>query len=138
MSAPAAGRGFRHWGGFVLSGGTAFAVDAGITTALIHWAGLDPFTARLIGIVVAMVVAWLMHRRITFNVSAPPSWREFAKFAAVAWSANLLNYAIYAGILLLWPATLPFAALIASTAVATAFSYTGFRLGVFREPPPPA
>ncbi len=131
-------RSFRHWGGFVLSGGTAFLIDAGITTFLIHVARLDPFSARLIAISIAMVVAWLMHRTITFAVKAPPSLREFMKFAAVAWSANALNYAIYVVILLVWPATWPLAALVASTGVATVASYLGFRLGVFRKPPPPA
>jgi len=92
-------RSFRHWGGFLFSGGTAALVDAGITTALTHWAGRDPFTARLLAIVVAMVVAWLLQRRVTFNVRSAPSWREFGRFAAVAWSANALNYAIYAVIL---------------------------------------
>jgi len=130
-------RSFRHWGGFVLSGGTAAVVDAAITTALIAFAGLDPFTARLLAILVAMVAAWLMHRRITFNVATPPSWREFLRFAAVAWSANALNYVIYAAILLTRPATPPILALIVSTAVTTFFSYAGFRLGVFRQPPPP-
>jgi putative flippase GtrA len=131
-------RSFRHWGGFLLSGGTAALVDAGITTALIHLARLDPFSSRIVAILVAMVVAWLMHRRITFAVTAPPTLREFGKFAAVAWSANTLNYAIYAVILLVWPGFSPLVALIISTGIAAVFSYLGFRLGVFREPPPPA
>jgi putative flippase GtrA len=131
-------RSLRHWGGFVFSGGTAFLIDAGITTALIHGAGVNPFAARLVAILIAMVAAWLMHRRITFNVAAPPSLTEFLRFAAVAWSANALNYVVYVAILLVRPATWPFAALVASTAIATVFSYLGFRLGVFRELPPPA
>jgi putative flippase GtrA len=131
-------RSFRHWGGFLLSGGTAALVDAAVTTGLIHLAGRDPFSSRLAGIVVAMVVAWLMHRWITFAVIAPPSLREFGKFAAVAWSANALNYAIYAVILLVWPEFSPLIALIISTGIAAVFSYLGFRLGVFREPPPTA
>lgn len=130
-------RSFRHWGGFFFSGGTAFLIDAGITTALVHFAGLDPFSARLVAILVAMVAAWLLHRRITFDVAGPPTAKEFLRFAAVAWSANALNYAVYAVLLLVWPALLPFAALVVSTAVATIFSYLGFRLGVFRQPPPP-
>ncbi len=130
-------RSFRHWGGFLVSGGTAFVVDAALTLALTY-AGLNAFAARLIAIMVAMVVAWLMHRRFTFAVKAPPSLREFMKFAAVAWSANALNYGIYAVLLLVWPALWPLAAMVVSTAVAMVFSYLGFRLGVFREPPTPA
>jgi putative flippase GtrA len=129
-------RSFRHWGGFIFSGAIAFLIDAGITAALHYGAGLDPFSSRFIGIVVAMVAAWLLHRRITFDVATPANLREFARFAGVAGSANALNYAVYALILLLRPAVWPLVALVCSTAVATVFSYLGFRLGVFRTPPP--
>lgn len=125
----------RHLLGFLGSGGTAFLVDAGITLLLTQ-AGLSPFIARLIAIAVAMVVAWLMHRRFTFAVSEPPSVRELLKFSAVAWSANALNYGIYAAVLVIWPALWPLAAMVLSTAVAMMFSYAGFRLGVFRKSPP--
>jgi putative flippase GtrA len=131
-------RSFRHWGGFLFSGGTAFIIDAALTTGLIRFASFNPFGARLIAILVAMVAAWLLHRRITFNVRSAPNRREFGRFAAVAWSANALNYVAYAAILLVRPATFAFLALLASTILATFFSYAGFRLGVFREPPPPS
>ena len=127
----------RHWGGFLFSGGTAFLIDAAITTSLVHIAHLDPYTSRFIAILVAMVAAWLMHRRITFNVRSPPTVKEFLRFAAVAWTANALNYAIYVVLLLAWPVLAPLVALVISTGVATVFSYLGFRLGVFREPPTP-
>lgn len=130
-------RSFRRWGGFLVSGTVAAVVDAGITTALIRYAALDPFTARLFAILVAMMVAWLMHRRVTFNVAAAPTWQEFIRFIAVAWSANLLNYALYSAIMLFRPATLPVLAVVVATGVAAVFSYAGFRLRVFREPPPP-
>ena len=126
-------RSFRHWGGFLFSGGSAFVVDAAINLALIHLAGFNPFVSRLISISCAMVWAWLMHRRVTFAVAAPPSFGEFVRFAAVAGSANALNYAIYAAILLVWPAVAPLAAQIVSTAVAMVASYLGFRFGVFRR-----
>jgi len=130
-------QGFRHWGGFLVSGGTAAVIDAGITSGLVHGVGLDPFSARIVSILIAMVAAWFLHRRLTFNVAAAPSLREFGRFATVAASANLLNYAIYAAILLAWPGTLPALAVIIATGIAAVFSYVGFRLGVFREPPPP-
>jgi putative flippase GtrA len=126
-------RSARHWGGFLLTGGSAFLVDAGLTWLLIRL-GLNPFSARAIAIAAAMVFAWLMHRRVTFNVAAPPTAGEFVRFAAVAGSANALNYAIYALILLTRPETLPLVALVVSTAIAACVSYLGFRFGVFRRP----
>lgn len=126
-------RSFRHWGGFIFSGGSAFVVDAGINSGLIHLAGLSPLVSRIISIGCAMVFAWIMHRRLTFAVTAPPSLGEFLRFAGVAGTANALNYAIYAGILLAWPPAWPFVALVISTGIATAASYLGFRFGVFRR-----
>ncbi|HVY20700.1 MAG TPA: GtrA family protein [Bauldia sp.] len=131
-------RSLRHWGGFIVSGLTAALIDALITSGLVHDFGLDPFSSRIAGILVAMVAAWLLHRRLTFAMRSLPNWREFVRFAAVAWSANLLNYVIYSAILIARPATLPFVAIIIATAIAAVFSYLGFRLGVFREPTPPA
>ncbi len=126
-------RSLRHWGGFIVSGGSAFLVDAAINTGLIELVGLNPFVSRLISIGCAMVFAWLMHRNLTFAVAAPPRLSEFARFATVAGSANALNYAVYAAILLVWPPTPPLAALVVSTAIATGASYLGFRFGVFRR-----
>ncbi|MEJ0011124.1 MAG: GtrA family protein [Bauldia sp.] len=127
--------GARHWGGFILSGGTAFVADSGITLMLAHF-GLNRFVARLLGIAVAMVVAWLMHRRVTFAMDAGASWTEFLRFAAVAASANALNFVIYSLLLLAFPALATLVAIVIATAIATVASYLGFRLGVFREPPP--
>jgi putative flippase GtrA len=123
----------RHWGGFVFSGGTAFLVDAGLTFVFVHFVGLDRFLARALAIAIAMVVAWLMHRRVTFNVSAPRSLREFLRFAGVALTANALNFAIYSLLLIALPHLNYLVALVIATAVATAFSYLGFRFGVFRR-----
>ncbi len=123
---------WRHYLGFLVSGGVAFVVDVGVTTGLIRFVDFDPFTARIAGIGLAMVVAWLLHRRLTFNASAPPSVAEFSRFATVAWSANLLNYGVYA-LILIAIATTPFVAMVISTGIAMVFSYVGFRLGVFRE-----
>jgi putative flippase GtrA len=126
-------RSIRHWGGFIFSGLTAFAVDMAVTWLLVDGAGLDRFTSRLIGILVATVVAWLMHRRITFNVPHPPSLTEFVRFFAVASGANAANYVVYAAILLLAPSTPLAVAIVISSGVAALLSYVGFRFGVFRR-----
>ncbi len=122
----------QHGAGFVISGGMAFLSDAAVLSALVHLAGADPFTARIFAIGVAMVVGWLCHRRLTFAVQSRPSVREFMKYAAVAWSAAALNYAIYAGILLAVPTAPPLVALFVASIAAMAASYAGMRFGVFR------
>jgi putative flippase GtrA len=128
--------GARHWGGFIVSGGTAFLVDTAITWLLSHlW--LDRFTARIVGIACAMVVAWLMHRRVTFAMQAAGTVAEFLRFISVALSANAVNFAAYSVVLLAFPGVHVVVAIIAATALATVLSYIGFRLGVFREPSVP-
>jgi putative flippase GtrA len=140
-------RSFRHWGGFIFSGLSAFLVDLAVTEILNRLFGVEPNAANLIGILVATVVAWLLHRRISFNVQARPSVREFVKFFVVASGANSMSWLSNA--LFLWlfpivhfdalftwflPVTTLEVAFFASRAVGGALSYIGFRFGVFRRP----
>jgi len=123
----------RHWGGFALSGLTAFAVDTAVTFLGVRALRLDPLLARVVGILTATVVAWLMHRRITFDVAYPPSLGEFLRFFVVASGANAANYVVFAAIVLLVPATPLLVAILVSSGFAALLSYLGFRFGVFRR-----
>jgi len=125
----------RHGVGFLVSGLVALAVDAGTTSLLTRAFGLSAFIARPIAIAAAMIVAWLCHRRLTFAVSAAPSIAEFLRYAAVAWSAAAVNYAVYAGILIAVPALPPEVALVMSSLVSMVVSYVGMRFGVFSRGP---
>lgn len=125
-----------HGAGFLASGLIAFSVDAGVLWLLTRFAGLDPYSARVIAILVAMVVAYFAHRRWTFAVANAPSASEFLKFASVASTANAINYAIYAGMLLAIPVCTPLQALLVASVVAMAVSYLGFRFGVFKKSTP--
>jgi putative flippase GtrA len=127
----------RHGLAFLVSGGTAFLVDAAALWLLTRMFGLHPIAARLIAIALAMVAGWLMHRTYTFEVKTPPSAREFVRYAGVAWSAAAVNYGVFVLALLAYPALEPLAALIISSAVAMAFAYLGMRFGAFRRPGPP-
>jgi putative flippase GtrA len=120
----------RHWGGFLLAGLLALATDALVLEGLMR-AGLHALLARIFAIAVAMVVSWLVNRRVTFAVAAAPSIGEFARFAAVSWTAQAVNYAIFGAILLARPETPPLAALVLASLVAMFVSYAGFRHRVF-------
>lgn len=133
MSDQPAHRGLRHWLGFVASGGTSFVVDAGVFK-LATWATSAPYwVARIGSIACAMVVGWLCHRTWTFAVTTPPNIREFGRFAGVAWSASVLNYAIGYFILFVRPSTEPLFAIFIAGICAMAASYFGFRFGAFRR-----
>jgi putative flippase GtrA len=126
-----------HWKrglGFVMSGGLATVTDATVLSLLTQIGHLDPFSARLAAIACAMVVAFFAHRRWSFAVSTPATLAEFGKFVSVAATASAINYAVYAGILLLRFTTQPLLALLIATAVAMGVTYVGLRFGVFRRP----
>lgn len=123
----------RHWGGFVTAGIVALGIDAAVLTLLMAGFGWSPFAARVVSIAVAMLASWLINRSVTFAVRTPPTLSEFARFAAVSWLAQAVNYTVFAAILLVRPATPPVAALVAASLVAMVVAYVGFRFGVFRK-----
>src|SRR5882724_11480640 len=131
--APGGQHPIRHGLGFLVSGSTAFAVDALVLQVLTAGLGLHPIAARLAAISLAMVAGWLMHRRLTFAVPTPPSAAEFLRYAGVAWAAAAVNYGLFVLILLARPHTAPLIALVVSSAAAMAFAYTGMRFSAFRQ-----
>ena len=126
----------RHYGGFVLAGVAALATDTAMLALLTRWAGLSPFVARPFGIACAMVVSWLINRTITFQADAPPSVPEFSKFAGVSVTSQVVNYAVFASLLLAFPKLVPELALFLACFVSMFVSYTGFRFGVFKSHTP--
>jgi putative flippase GtrA len=132
-SAPGGQHPLRHGLGFLVSGGTAFAVDALALELLTALLGLHPIAARLVAISLAMVAGWLMHRTLTFAVPAPPSVAEFLRYAGVAWAAAAVNYFLFVAILLVRSETAPLVALVVSSAAAMVFAYLGMRFAAFRQ-----
>ena len=123
----------RHGLGFLVSGGTAFAVDALVLELLTVLLGVHPIAARLVAISLAMIAGWLMHRTFTFAVPTPPSVAEFLRYAGVAWTAAALNYGLFVAILLVRPGTEPLVALVVSSTAAMIFAYLGMRFAAFRQ-----
>jgi putative flippase GtrA len=121
---------WRHYGGFVLAGILALSTDAAILLVLTA-AGLHALLARPLAIAVAMVVSWLVNRRVTFAMPGPPTLAEYARFAAVSWTSQAVNYAVFGAIVLARPATSVLLALVLACLVAMFVSYFGFRYGVF-------
>lgn len=121
----------RHAMGFVVSGLLATGTDATILETGVRLVGLPASIARLGAIAAAMVVGWLAHRRLTFSVASPPTFREFARFASAASITAMVNYITFVGLLLANPALPRLFALVGSTAVATIFAYIAMRYAVF-------
>jgi putative flippase GtrA len=109
---------------FGIVGGLAFGIDAVILAGLVEL-GLTPFVGRIGSIAVAIVFTWLMNRRLTFKVEAPPSWREFAHYVAISLMGASINYLVFSA------ATLGKApmllALALGTACAMGFNFVRYR-----------
>src|SRR5256885_11159276 len=108
----------RHGLGFLVSGGTAFAVDAIVLQFLTVVLGFHPIPARLAAISLALVAGWLMHRTFTFAVPTPPSAPEFLPYTCVAWVAAALNYGVFGLIVLARPHPQPLPGPVTSSAAA--------------------
>jgi putative flippase GtrA len=129
---PAGQHPLRHGAAFLISGGTALAVDATVLELMTALMGVHPLIGRMVAIAIAMVAGWLMHRTFTFAVPTPPNLAEFLRYAGVAWAAAAINYAVFALVLLARPGTHPLVALVVSSIVAMLLAYVGMRFGAFQ------
>lgn len=116
---------------FILVGGIGFLTDAGMLLLLLRYTGLDPFTARLIAIAVALQVTWLLNRRFTFGRSTASAAVEGVRYNGVGIATSIFNYLVYSGLLLVFSGLPPLAALVVASAAATVLSYTGYARLVF-------
>lgn len=121
----------RRLAAFALAGGLGFGVDAAILLLLTQGVGLDPFTARLVSVACAIGATWMVNRIVTFGPSHRRVVEEGLRYVAVAVAVALLNYAVYAGLLLAFPGLWPLAALVVASAVAMTLSYAGYARLVF-------
>ena len=124
----------KHGAGFITSGLIATATDAAVLAVLTRGFGIDPYSARVVAIAVAMVAGFFAHRRLSFGVTEAATFAQFGKFVSVAASVSIINYAMYAGFLLFQPGTEPLFAFVIATVFSIAASYFGLRYGVFRKP----
>src|SRR6056297_567595 len=111
-------------GRFALIGMIGFTLDACMTLALIH-RGIDPFTARVFAIVLAMMVTWRLNRALTFGASPSSQASEGARYFSVALFAAAMNYGIYVGLLLVLPGIHTLIAIMIAVGAVTALSFVG-------------
>jgi putative flippase GtrA len=117
---------------FACVGFAGFTVDTGTLALLHHGAGLDPFSARIISIALAIFSTWRLNRSVTFGRSDTGQVSEGARYYGVALITAAVNFGIYSAILLIWSSVWPVAAAVAATAVTMFMSYFGYSKLVFR------
>lgn len=118
---------------FAIAGGLGFIVDAGVLTLLLHLTPLDPFTARLIAITLAMLTTWAFNRTFTFDRSGRSLAAEGFRYGSVGVTAALVNYGLYSALLLSLPMLQPLLAMVLATAASMFFSFYGYSRFVFRD-----
>lgn len=123
----------KRFGWFVVAGGLGFLADAGMLALLLHATPLGPFSARVVAILFALSVTWGFNRAVTFGRSRFPLLLEGARYGSVGLLSALLNYAVYAGLMLALPWLHPLMALVAASLAAMAFSWAGYSRFVFQK-----
>lgn len=121
-----------QFGRFAVVGGLGFVVDSGFTLMLIH-RGIDPYTSRVFAIALAMMVTWRLNRALTFGTSGSDQATEGIRYFTVAILAAVLNYAIYVGLLIAFPALPPLIAIVVAIGTVTMLSFVGYRRLVFKS-----
>ena len=115
---------------FLAVGGCGLIADLGIFTYLAG-NGLDPLVARLFSLAGATLVTWRLNRALTFERSERRQSEEAMRYGAVTVTAQSTSYAVFAGLVLMFPALLPQAALLIGAAGGAFISYNGHRLFAF-------
>lgn len=114
-------------------GAVGFVVDGAILVALVDGAGWPRTWSRIPSFLVAVTVTWRLHRHFTFTHArrAPPSVREWARFALANAFGNGLNLALYWALVVAADfRVLP--ALALASAVAFGVNYAASARWVFR------
>jgi len=79
---------------FIGVGAVGFVIDSS-TFAMLDLAGFVPAVSRALSIGLATLVVWLLNRRFTFERSGRRSAVEGSLYAAVAFTAQGLSYAVF-------------------------------------------
>lgn len=114
---------------FALVGLAGFVVDTGITSALAAL-GLEPRSARVPGLALAIVLTWFANGRLTFRGARGRGAAGLSGYAGVALVAAAVNYGIYS--VLIGPLDSIVLAIVLATMVSMLLSFAGYRLLVFR------
>jgi putative flippase GtrA len=118
---------------FGFAGVAGFLVDGGTLSGLLHFTPLDPYSARVIAIAVAMIATWLINRHLIFGPSQHSVAYEAARYGSVGLVGSLLNYTIYAAILTVLPQMGALFALVIASGCVAVFSWFGYSQLVFQR-----
>lgn len=120
---------------FVVVGTVGFVVDAAILSGLIYLYELNPYQARVISYIIALLVTWSLNSKWTFrNRVARKTHHEFYLYSAIQTIGVAINYGVYVWIISIfsWLFFNPVFALAVGSVVAMGFNYLTLRYIVFK------
>lgn len=118
---------------FAIVGAAGFLVDFAVLWLMLTFTALGPLPSRVVAITLAMLVTWVLNRTFTFGASRRSMVVEGFRYGSVGIISALVNYAVYAALLLSAPLLSPFAALVLASIAAMLFSFFGYSRFVFRR-----
>lgn len=108
---------------FVVVGGLAFGLDAGLVFAMVH-SGLDKYVSRALSLIVVVLFTFVLNRQATFAATGLPTWHEVIAYVAASLIGLLINYLVFVGASLV---NLPLlVAMAAGTLVASTFNFLAY------------
>ena len=119
---------------FSVVGAAGFVVDTSVLYLLIYGAGLHPLLARIPSFLSSSAFTWLFNRSWTYRGPHSGSMAgQWARFVAVNAFGGVVNYAIYALLLLEEPfRTHPVLAVALGSLAGLAFNFSASRRFVFK------
>lgn len=118
---------------FLIVGTTGFVVDVGVLWLCLSFTPLGPLAARTIAIAAALTTTWLLNRTFTFGASKHTLMAEGFRYGFIGVVTSLINYGVYALLLIGAPLLSPYAALVFASIASMLFSFFGYSRYVFRR-----
>jgi len=108
---------------FVVVGGLAFVLDAGLVFSMVHL-GLDKYLSRALSLFVVVLFTFVLNRQATFAAKGWPSVQEVAAYIAASLIGLLINYLVFVGAS--WIKFPLLLAMAAGTIIASAFNFLAY------------
>ncbi len=124
---------------FCVVGTMGFIIDASTFYLMHDIAGLSPYAARVLSILISMTFSWFGNRTLTFRehaATAPKAMlQEYLKFVGANAIGAVANYSTFAALIAFapYPFNYRYFALAAGTGVGLIFNFTLSQRVVFRS-----
>ncbi|MFN9611298.1 MAG: GtrA family protein [Hyphomonadaceae bacterium] len=108
---------------FVVVGGLAFGLDAGLVFTMVHF-GFDKYLSRALALIVVVLFTFFLNRQATFSAKGWPNVQEVVAYVAASFIGLLINYLVFVGAT--WVKLPLLLAMAAGTIVASTFNFLAY------------